>query len=58
MVTLIKGLQFEVIPSTFEENLDKSLFKHAKDYVKENAKQKAFEVVRRLGGDVSSVLVL
>lgn len=34
------GLKFEVIPSSFEENLDKSSFNHPSSYVKENAKQK------------------
>lgn len=43
-----QGLKFTVVPSTFEENLDKSQFNHPKDYVLENAKQKALEVTRRL----------
>ncbi|XP_071786944.1 probable bifunctional dTTP/UTP pyrophosphatase/methyltransferase protein isoform X2 [Asterias amurensis] len=44
------GLKFEVVPSTFEENLDKSLFNSAKDYVKETALKKAEEVAQRLQG--------
>eukprot|EP01084_Bolivina_argentea_P092220 165937_1 len=36
-------LKFEVIPSTFPENLDKSKFSPS-DYVKENAKLKALQV--------------
>ena len=43
-----QGLQFEVIPSTFEETLDKSAFKHPFDYVLENSKQKALEVAERI----------
>ncbi|KAF0701620.1 Aste57867_7948 [Aphanomyces stellatus] len=42
------GLKFDVIPSTFEENLDKSLFPTPEAYVMENAKQKAIEVRQRL----------
>ncbi|CAK4687891.1 unnamed protein product [Aphanomyces euteiches] len=42
------GLPFDVIPSTFEENLDKSLFPTPDLYVMENAKQKALEVFNRL----------
>jgi len=43
----ILGLQVEVVPSTFEENLDKSCFT-AHAYVQENARQKALEVYGRL----------
>ncbi|KAF9585539.1 hypothetical protein BGW38_001910 [Lunasporangiospora selenospora] len=42
------GVRYSVVPSTFEENLDKSLFPHPSDYVKENARQKALEVYHRL----------
>ncbi|XP_068701796.1 probable bifunctional dTTP/UTP pyrophosphatase/methyltransferase protein isoform X2 [Montipora capricornis] len=42
------GLKFEVIPSTFEENLDKNTFKNPSDYVLENSKQKALEVAGRV----------
>lgn len=45
------GLQFEVIPSSFEENLDKSSFNHPSSYVKENAKQKCLDVWRNLTKD-------
>ncbi|KAF9905441.1 hypothetical protein EC991_001669 [Linnemannia zychae] len=42
------GLKYTVVPSTFPETLDKSLFAHPSDYVKENALQKALEVYERL----------
>lgn len=42
------GLPHEVIPSNFIEDLDKDLFSHPCEYVKENAKQKAMEVWKRL----------
>ncbi|ORX98656.1 N-acetylserotonin O-methyltransferase-like protein-like protein [Basidiobolus meristosporus CBS 931.73] len=42
------GLEFQVVPSTFPETLDKSTFSHAKDYVTETAKQKTLEVFERL----------
>ncbi|XP_001625425.2 probable bifunctional dTTP/UTP pyrophosphatase/methyltransferase protein [Nematostella vectensis] len=45
------GLKFQTIPSVFEENLDKSSFEHPKDYVLENAKQKALEVAQRMRDD-------
>lgn len=45
-----QGLKFEVIPSTFEENLDKNTFKNPSDYVLENSKQKALEVAGRVDG--------
>ena len=45
---IFQGLKFEVIPSTFEETLDKSAFKHPFDYVLENSKQKALEVAGRV----------
>ena len=45
---LFQGLKFIVVPSVFEENLDKSQFSHPKDYVLENAKQKALEVTNRM----------
>ena len=44
-----QGLHFEVIPSTFEENLDKSTFT-PEDYVKETARRKTLEVAARLKG--------
>lgn len=42
------GLPVEVHESTFIENLDKDSFSHPCEYVKENAKQKAVEVWKRL----------
>lgn len=42
------GLKVEVISSGFNENLDKESFSHPCEYVKENAKQKAVEVWKRL----------
>lgn len=42
------GLAVEVITSGFNENLDKESFSHPCEYVKENAKQKAVEVWKRL----------
>ncbi|KAG0348880.1 hypothetical protein BG004_003831 [Podila humilis] len=42
------GLNYTVVPSTFPELLDKSLFSHPSEYVKENALQKALEVYERL----------
>ena len=50
---MLQGLKFEVVPSSFEENLDKSTFKHPYDYVKETAKQKTLEVARNLALDAS-----
>ncbi len=44
------GLKFEVVPSRFEENLDKSSFNSANDYAKETALKKAEEVAERLQG--------
>ncbi|XP_069130446.1 probable bifunctional dTTP/UTP pyrophosphatase/methyltransferase protein isoform X1 [Argopecten irradians] len=40
------GMVFDVVPSTFEENIDKSI--PPIDYVRETAKQKALEVAQRL----------
>ena len=42
----ILGLNVRVIPSTFEENLDKSKYS-PQDYVIENAKQKSLEDWKR-----------
>ncbi|XP_013792355.2 N-acetylserotonin O-methyltransferase-like protein [Limulus polyphemus] len=39
---------FEVVPSTFEENLDKTSFDKPYDYVQETAYSKALEVFKRL----------
>ncbi|GMF46476.1 unnamed protein product [Phytophthora fragariaefolia] len=45
------GLTFEVIPSTFEENLPKERFLTPDLYVVENARQKALEVLNRVSKD-------
>ena len=44
----LQGLAFEVVPSTFEEGLDKHVFSTAHDYAKENARRKALDVVGKL----------
>jgi len=51
-VELLKalGLRFEVVPSTFAEDLDKTLFATPAAYCAENARRKALEVWERLGG--------
>ncbi|XP_063970629.1 probable bifunctional dTTP/UTP pyrophosphatase/methyltransferase protein [Lytechinus pictus] len=51
------GLNFEVIPSTFEENLDKSLYT-PEEYVQETAKGKALEVAERLKGPSMPDLII
>ncbi|XP_064609739.1 probable bifunctional dTTP/UTP pyrophosphatase/methyltransferase protein [Liolophura sinensis] len=43
------GLKFEVIPSLFEENLDKTKFEHVYDFVKETARKKVLDVAMRMG---------
>ena len=53
------GLNFEVIPSTFEENLDKSRFKDEPfRYAEETAKLKALEVFERLSKDSDESLIV
>ena len=42
-----------MIPSLFEENLDKSVFNHPSDYVLENSKQKTLGVARRIDAKVN-----
>ncbi|XP_038195364.1 probable bifunctional dTTP/UTP pyrophosphatase/methyltransferase protein [Arvicola amphibius] len=42
------GLRFEVVPSRFPETLDPAAFPTPHDYARENARQKALEVARRL----------
>ncbi|KAF9435328.1 hypothetical protein BGZ76_006497 [Entomortierella beljakovae] len=53
------GLNYSVVPSTFPETLDKSLFNHPSEYVKENALQKALEVYYRLkdAGDTPDLVI-
>lgn len=41
-----KGIDFEIIPSKFEENLDKSSFKLPSDYVMKTAYFKTLDVVK------------
>lgn len=53
-----QGLKLEVIPSGYEENLDKSLFKHPHEYVLETAKHKTLEVAERLKNDKVSFLTM
>lgn len=48
---VFQGLKFEVIPSTFEENLDKSKFEHPYEYAKETARQKTLQVAQKLQQD-------
>lgn len=43
------GLNFTVVPSEFEENLDPSSFSHPSDFVIATAREKTDEVVKRLG---------
>ncbi|XP_033125755.1 probable bifunctional dTTP/UTP pyrophosphatase/methyltransferase protein [Anneissia japonica] len=53
------GLTFDVIPSKFDENLDKSQFESPVDYVKETARRKTDEVRERLSisGKASSLII-
>ena len=41
-------MPIEIVPSTFEENLDKSSFQEAWQYAVETARRKAREVAERL----------
>ena len=45
---VFQGLKFDVVPSTFEENLDKQSFQCPSDYVQETARLKALEVAARM----------
>jgi len=47
MVLELQGLKVEIIPSTFEENLEPSEFPSLSDFVVETALQKAREVAER-----------
>ena len=52
------GLQPEVIPSKFAEDLDKAAFATARDYVMENARQKALDVFnKRLGTEGADLVI-
>lgn len=52
------GMTPEVIPSKFAENLDKASFPTARDYVMENARQKALDVFQHRLGDAGADLVI
>ncbi|XP_038057897.1 probable bifunctional dTTP/UTP pyrophosphatase/methyltransferase protein [Patiria miniata] len=52
------GIKFDIVPSTFEENLDKSSFNSAVEYAKETALGKAIEVAQRLQGANEPDLVI
>jgi septum formation protein len=41
-------LKFDVVPSTFSEDLDKSTFSHPSEYVNETAYRKALEVADKV----------
>ena len=40
----VQGVKFSVVPSTFDENLDKASFKDAQGYVLETARRKTRDV--------------
>lgn len=52
------GLSFEIIPSTYEENLDKGSFEKPYQYVKETAKYKALQVAEKLQKEIPADLVV
>jgi len=52
---IVKGLNVEVVPSDFDENLQKSSFDCPADYVKETALHKALRVAQRLKNETVSV---
>ncbi|XP_051034721.1 probable bifunctional dTTP/UTP pyrophosphatase/methyltransferase protein, partial [Phodopus roborovskii] len=47
-----QGLQFEVVPSHFQESLEKARFPALPEYARETAKLKALEVASRLRRDL------
>ena len=53
---LVKGLNVEVVPSEFAENLHKSSFDSPSDYVKETALQKALHVAQKLKHETVSIV--
>ena len=55
---MFQGLKFEVIPSTFEETLDKSAFSTPAEYVLETAQQKTLQVAHLLKQESVSHLLL
>jgi len=52
---VVKGLNVEVLPSNFDENLLKSSFDCPSDYVKETALQKALYVAKILRNETVSI---
>ncbi|KAJ2552834.1 hypothetical protein EV175_003165 [Coemansia sp. RSA 1933] len=52
------NIKYEVIPSGFAEDLDKSQFPSAKEYVLETASQKTEEVYRRIKKEQPSSLLM
>ncbi|KAJ1723729.1 hypothetical protein LPJ53_001954 [Coemansia erecta] len=52
------GISYEVIPSDFAEDLDKSQFATAADYVLENATIKAHEVYRRINDQTQKPVLI
>lgn len=55
---LVKGLNVEVVPSNFDENLHKSAFDCPSDYVKETALQKALSVAQMLRNEAVSIMFM
>ena len=55
---MFQGLKFEVIPSTFEETLDKSAFPSPVEYVLETAQQKTLQVADLCKQDSVILLLL
>ncbi|XP_066017969.1 probable bifunctional dTTP/UTP pyrophosphatase/methyltransferase protein isoform X2 [Pocillopora verrucosa] len=58
LLALFAGLKFEVIPSRFEETLDKTAFKYPFEYVLENSRQKALEVAGRVNKSDKPTLII
>jgi len=53
----LQGVKFDIVPSTFEENLKKEDFSSPLAYVTETARHKVLDVVHRLyGTEVKFVL--
>ncbi|KAJ1732046.1 hypothetical protein LPJ61_002233 [Coemansia biformis] len=53
------GIEYEIIPSAFAEDLDKAQFATPRDYVLENATQKARDVYQRIkGGSARPLFVI
>lgn len=54
----LQGFPFEVVPSQFEEGLDKSLFPDPRQYALKNSREKAAEVAGRLQVIASTITSL